>query len=55
MYKKGSQITRAIGDVAPSSTIYILAFVLETDISSIVCKDDVPYYTFDLSSFTKCS
>jgi len=27
--------------------LYVLAFVLETDISSMRCRDDVTYYTFD--------
>jgi len=32
-----------VGDVAPASAICMLAFVLEADISSIWCKDDVTY------------
>ena len=32
-------IERAVGDMAPASKV--LAFVLEVDISSIRCKDDV--------------
>jgi len=33
--------------LACGASVYVLAFVLETDISSIRCKDDVTYYTFD--------
>jgi len=29
------------------TSVYVLAFVLETNISSIRCKNDVTYYTFD--------
>jgi len=29
------------------TSVYVLAFVLEADILSIWCKDDVTYYTFD--------
>ena len=36
--KTRKQSERAVGDVA---------FVLEADISSICCKGDVTYYTFD--------
>jgi len=37
-------IEHAVGDVEPASTF---AFLLEADISSIWCKDDVTYYMFD--------
>jgi len=29
------------------TSVYVLAFMLKADISSIWCKDDVTYYTFD--------
>jgi len=36
------------------ASVYMLAFVLEADISSIWCKDDVTYYMFDDFLDNKC-
>jgi len=43
----------AVGDMAASS-VQVLAFVLEADISSIWWKDDVTYCTFDVFGDNNC-
>jgi len=42
-----SSVNHAFIERAVDVSVYVLAFVLETDISSMRCKNDVTYYTFD--------